>query len=66
MSLNNILDKKIVITQTGSAAKLTSRQKANLTGLGLKGINSTSNLIASASVIGMIKKVQHIVKFSQS
>jgi ribosomal protein L30 len=66
MSLNDFLDKKIVVTQVKSAAKLTVRQKASLIGLGLRGINTNSNLVASNSVLGMIRKVQHVVKFSQS
>ena len=66
MSLNSFLDKKIVVTQVKSSAKLTIRQKANLIGLGLRGINTNSNLVASNSVLGMIKKVQHVIKFSQA
>ncbi len=66
MSLNDFLDKKIVVTQVKSAAKLTIRQKANLIGLGLRGINTRSDLVASNSVLGMIRKVQHVIKFSQA
>ncbi len=66
MSLNDFLDKKITVTLVKSTSKLTIKQKASVTGLGLRGINSSSNLVASNSVLGMIRKVQHVVKFSQA
>jgi len=64
MKLENYLNKDIVLTQVKSSSKLTPRQKNNLRGLGLKKIGSKSNLKANNSIIGMIQKVQHIIKIS--
>ncbi len=62
MSLKDFLQKEVIVIQTSSASKLTQRQKANLVGLGLRGINTNSKLICSESVFGMIKKVEHLLK----
>jgi len=62
MSLSDFLNKKIVVTQTKSETKLTAKQNGNLIGLGLRGVNTTSNLTCSESTLGMIKKVNHLVK----
>jgi len=64
MKLENYLNKDIVLTQVKSSSKLNPRQKNNLRGLGLKKIGSKSNLKADNSIIGMIQKVQHIIKIS--
>jgi large subunit ribosomal protein L30 len=58
--------KKITITQVKSDNKLVKRQKSTLIGLGLRGINSTSELIGSKEVLGMINKVSHLVKLSSA
>lgn len=60
--LNNFLNKKIRVTQVKSEAKLNARQKGNVIGLGLRGVNTTSSLDCTSSTIGMIKRVNHIVK----
>lgn len=62
MSLSDFLNKTIVVTQIRSESKLTARQKGSLIGLGLRGVNTTSNLTCSESTLGMIKKVNHLVK----
>ncbi len=59
---NNFLNKKIKVTQVKSETKLNERQKGNVIGLGLRGVNTTSVLDCTSSTIGMIKKVNHIVK----
>lgn len=64
LSLKNFLQKEIIVTQVGSSSKLTDRQKANLIGLGLRGIGTNSKLVCSESVFGMIKKVEHLLKVS--
>ena len=64
MSLKNFLNKKIIVTQVRSESKLTDRQAGNLIGLGLRGVNTTSNLECSPSILGMIQKVNHLVKVS--
>ncbi len=64
MSLDTILKKNILLVQTRGFSGLTKGQKANLTGLGLKGIGSKSTLLCSKETIGMIKKVEHLIKVS--
>lgn len=64
MLLDNFLNKKVLLTQTRSEAKLVKRQQATLIGLGLRGVNTTSQLQASKDVLGMIKKVSHLIKIS--
>jgi len=62
MELKNLLNKKITVTQVKGGSKLSLRQKGNLVGLGLRGIGSSSKLVATNPVIGMIKKVSHLLK----
>ncbi len=64
MSLKDFLQKEVIVIQTSSASKLTQRQKANLIGLGLRGVNTSSKLTCSESVLGMIRKVEHLLKIS--
>ena len=64
MLFDNFLNKKINITQIKSDSNLVKRQKGTLIGLGLRGINSSSQLIASKDVLGMVEKVGHLVKIS--
>ncbi|MDX2083314.1 MAG: uL30 family ribosomal protein [Rickettsiales bacterium] len=64
MQLDNFLNKKIIVTQVKGGSKLDDRQKGSLIGLGLRGIGSNANLTCSSAVLGMIKKVQHIIKVS--
>lgn len=64
MQLDNFLNKKVCVTQTKGGSKLTDRQKGSLIGLGLRGIGSTAELTCSESILGMIKKVQHVIKVS--
>lgn len=64
MQLDSFLNKKIVVEQIKGGSKLNDRQKGSLIGLGLRGIGSSAELVASAAILGMVKKVQHIVKIS--
>ncbi|MBM3580292.1 MAG: 50S ribosomal protein L30 [Alphaproteobacteria bacterium] len=64
MKLENFLNKKVKITQTKSGSKFNAKQKGSLVGLGLRGIGSSSELTATQAVIGMIKKVGHVLKIS--
>ncbi len=64
MQFDNLLNKKIIITQVKGGSKLNDRQKGSLIGLGLRGIGSYSNLSCTNSTLGMIRKVGHIVKIS--
>ena len=60
--MDKFLDKTIVVTQIKSGLKLNARQKGNIIGLGLRGIGSQSNLKATKDVLGMIKKINHVIK----
>lgn len=62
MNLNNFLNKKVRITQIKSFSKLTNRQQKTLVGLGLRGIGSSSEVKVDNSILGMIKKINHIIK----
>ncbi|MEZ5046213.1 MAG: 50S ribosomal protein L30 [Chitinophagaceae bacterium] len=53
---------KIKITQIKSAIDRSSRQKATLTALGLKKISQTVEHEATPQILGMVKKVEHLVK----
>ncbi len=64
MQLDNFLNKKILVEQIKGGSKLNDRQKGSLVGLGLRGIGTSSTLTASSAVLGMVKKVQHIIKVS--
>lgn len=64
MKLDNFLNKKVIITQVKSGLKFNDKQKGSLIGLGLRRIGSTSELTATQSVLGMIKKVSHVVKIT--
>lgn len=62
MSLNEYLNKEVTLKQLKSGGKMTKKQYANVIGLGLRGIDSESKLLATQSVLGMIKKVKHVVE----
>ena len=66
MALSELLKKNILVTQTRGTSGLTKIQKANLTGLGLSGIGSKSSLLCSDSILGMIRKVEHLIDVSVS
>jgi large subunit ribosomal protein L30 len=56
------MSQKIKITQIKSSIGSVQKNIGTLRGLGLKKIQSTSILIETPEVLGMIKKVQHLVK----
>ncbi len=64
MIISELLKKNILITQAKGFSGLTRIQKANLTGLGLNGIGSKSSLLCCEATLGMIKKVEHLIKIS--
>lgn len=64
MLFDEFLNKKISVIQIKSENKLVDKQKATLTGLGLRGVNTKSELVASKDVLGMIRKVGHLIKVS--
>lgn len=56
--------KKIVVRQTGSASGQKKPEKATLQALGLGRIGKEKVHSASPAVLGMIKKVEHLVDIS--
>jgi large subunit ribosomal protein L30 len=53
---------KIKVTQVKSSIDRSKRQKATLTALGLNKISQTREYEATPQILGMIKKVEHLVK----
>ena len=53
---------KVKITQVKSLIKRTGRQKATVKALGLRKINHSVEHEATPQILGMIKKVEHLVK----
>ncbi len=54
--------KKIKITQVKSVIDRPERQKRTMAALGLKKINATVEVDATAQILGMVRKVDHLVK----
>ncbi len=52
---------KITITQTGSQIKCPARQKATLKALGLGRIGKSATVEGTPQVLGMVRKVEHLV-----
>ena len=52
---------KIKITQIRSVIDRSERQKKTIEALGLKKINHSVEVEATAAIIGMVKKVNHLV-----
>ena len=57
--------KKIRITQVRSAIDYPERQKLTLQALGLKKMNATKEVEATPQVLGMIRKVEHLVSVEE-
>lgn len=57
--------KKIKITQVKSAIDRPERQKRTLTALGLKKLNATVEVDATPQILGMVTKVNHLVKVEE-
>ena len=64
MKIEHFLNKTVKITQVKGGSKLNARQKGSLVGLGLRGIGTFFEIKVDNSVLGMIKKVQHVIKIS--
>ncbi|HAL82056.1 MAG: 50S ribosomal protein L30 [Sphingobacteriales bacterium] len=52
---------KIKITQIKSVIDRSERQKRTVEALGLRKINQSVEVEATAAIIGMVKKVNHLV-----
>ena len=57
---------KIKVTKTKSAINRTKRQKLILEALGLKKIGQVVEHDATPSVMGMVKKVEHLVSVEET
>ena len=57
--------KKIRITQVKSGIGQTKRQKATLEALGLKRIRHSVELNATPQILGMCRKLEHLVKVEE-
>jgi large subunit ribosomal protein L30 len=56
---------KIKITQVKSAIDRPERQKRTLKALGLKKLNASREVEATPQVLGMVRKVDHLVKVEE-
>ena len=56
---------KIKITQVKSGIDRSERQKQTLVALGLKKMNASKEVEATPQILGMVKKVQHLVKVEE-
>ena len=56
---------KIKITQIRSRIKTSERQKRTLDALGLRRISSFNIVEASPQILGMVRKVSHLVKVEE-
>ena len=57
--------KKIKITQIKSGIDRPERQKNTLKALGLTKLNSTKEVEATPQILGMVRKVDHLVKVEE-
>ncbi len=57
--------KKIKITQIKSAIDRPERQKLTLKALGIKKLHTPKELEATPQVLGMVRKVNHLVKVEE-
>lgn len=57
--------KKIKITQIKSGIDRPERQKLTLQALGLKKVNASREVEATPQILGMIKKVDHLIKVEE-
>jgi len=58
-------NKTIKVTQIKSTIGRNKRQKMNLLALGLKKIGNSKLIIINKSTEGLIKKINHLVKFEK-
>lgn len=56
---------KILVTQVKSKINCPKRQKLTLEALGLRKIDQTVEHEATSSILGMVKKVQHLVSVKE-
>ncbi len=54
--------KKIKVTQVKSVIDRSERQKRTMIALGLKKLNASVEVVATPQILGMVTKVNHLVK----
>ena len=57
---------KIKITQVKSIIDRSERQKKTMSALGLKKLNATVEVEATPQILGMVSKVNHLVKVEEA
>lgn len=57
--------KRIKITQIKSGIDRSERQKLTLKALGLKKLNAVKEVEATPQILGMVRKVDHLVKVEE-
>lgn len=57
--------KKIKITQVKSGIDRSERQKLTLKALGLNKMNASKEVEATPQILGMVRKVNHLVKIEE-
>ncbi|MDC0105614.1 MAG: large subunit ribosomal protein L30 [Bacteroidia bacterium] len=57
---------KVKITQVKSAIRRPADQKRTLIALGIKKLNKTREVEESPAVMGMIRKVEHLLKVEKA
>ena len=57
--------KKLRITQVKSGIDRSKRQKLTLQALGLSKVNGTKEVEGTPQIMGMIKKVEHLIKVEE-
>ena len=56
---------RIKITQIKSGIDRSERQKLTLQALGLNKLNATKEVEATPQILGMVKKVNHLIKVEE-
>ncbi len=57
--------KKIKVTQIKSGIDRSERQKLTLQALGLNKMNASKEVEATPQILGMVKKVNHLIKVEE-
>ena len=65
-TFKRIIMAKIKVTQTRSRIGSTALQKKTLDALGLRRMHRTVELEGTPQVLGMVRKVEHLVKVEES
>ena len=64
-SCKSIIMKKIKVTQVKSVIDRPERQKKTMEALGLRKLHNTVEVEATPQILGMIRKVNHLVKVEE-